>query len=415
MFTSSDFPDLAYLGKLIHESLQLPVFCKSNVDPQEEYIWSDSLSPSPSHSDPAELFRLAASQGTVLNGPAIHESNYLEQFAVVPVRRKDQCQAIIVIGPVTRQKPNGEIFTKLLNDYGIPIQERTKWMEYWHNLPIMNRLRLLHICVSANLMINQEALEITDVLQTSLQYGLSNQLKESELALADLREYSVFHEGISGAQQMLALIRSGDKTELMKMLAKTTNSDDQIGVLSKRSHLRSVKNLAICGIALSSNAALEGGLNEELAITLSDLHIQHIEELNELALVEAAVIRAIVDFADRVGQSRKNSSTKPVQVSKEYIYLHLFEEMTLQQLSNVSGLNPNYLSQLFKKETGLTLMNYIQRERVEEAKKLLDHSGDTISRIGARLTFYDQTHFIKVFKKHAGVTPKKYRDRNHSS
>lgn len=413
MFITGDFPDISYLGKLIHESLQLPVFCKSNDDSQVEYIWSSSLPTHPFFSDPHEMFRSVVRQARNLIGPVIHETNYMEQFVVVPVRRNNHSQTIIVIGPTTRQEPNGEIFNQLLNDYGIPIQERSKWMEYWHNLPIMNRLRLLHICVSANWMINQEALDITDVLQSSFPYG-SDQLKESELALADHREFSVFQVGSSSSHQMLALIRSGNKIELMKMLAKATNSSSQNGMLSKRSYLRNVKNFSICGLALSSNAAVEGGLNEELASKLFELHMQHVEELNELALVEAAVIGAIVDFADRVDQNRKNSCSKPVQDSKEYIYLHLFEEITLQQLSDVSGLNPNYLSQLFKKETGLPLMNYIQRERVEEAKKLLDHSKDMISTIGARLTFYDQTHFIKIFKKHAGVTPKQYRNRNRS-
>ncbi|GJM76584.1 hypothetical protein HMSSN036_88000 [Paenibacillus macerans] len=158
-------------------------------------------------------------------------------------------------------------------------------------------------------------------------------------------------------------------------------------------------------------AAIEGGLYEELAFTLCNMQMQHIEELNEVKTVEAAAIQAMLDFADRVAQCRKNSVSTPVYVCKEYIYSHLFEEIRLQKLAELSGLNPEYLSQLFKKETGLTLTNYIQWERIEEAKKLLAHSGEPISTIGARLTFYDQSHFIKVFKKHAGVTPKQYRNR----
>ncbi|WP_375105407.1 helix-turn-helix domain-containing protein [Paenibacillus sp. RS8] len=43
---------------------------------------------------------------------------------------------------------------------------------------------------------------------------------------------------------------------------------------------------------------------------------------------------------------------------------------------------------------------------------MLDLSNDIISSIGSRLTFYDQAHFIKVFKKHVGVTPKQYRNRS---
>ncbi|AIQ70315.1 helix-turn-helix domain-containing protein [Paenibacillus graminis] len=409
MFTTNDIPDLAYLCKQLHESLQLPVYCTSNADFEEEMILNSSLSPHPFFSDSAELFRSVISQGTDWHGPILSETNFMEQFIVLPLKHNGHGQSIIVIGPAIRQKLNDEICGNLLNDYSLFHTERTSWKEYWNRLPVMNRLRMLHIGVLANWIIHREALDITDVLQSSLQYELPVRQKEIvELALADRREFPIFYEEIGKANQMLALIRSGNKNELMKKLAETTYEETE--ALSKRSHLRSVKNLAISGVSISMLAAIEGGLYEELAFTLCNIHIQHIEELNEGKTVEAAAIQAMLDFADRVAQCRKNSVSKPVYVCKEYIYRHLFEEISLQQLSELSGLNPEYLSQLFKKETGLTLMNYIQWERIEEAKKLLAHSNAPILTIGARLTFYDQSHFIKVFKKHTGVTPKQYRN-----
>ncbi|OMF37966.1 hypothetical protein BK133_02990 [Paenibacillus sp. FSL H8-0548] len=410
MDSGGELTELDYLCKYVHESLQLPIFCKWNAAMQQESIWSAELAAHPTITDPAELLRSAAAKGTELNLPIIYEINDLEQFAVVPVKRNGQCQAVIVIGPTTRRDSN-ELNREWLIEHGIQVQDQPKWTEYGDSLPFVDRFRFLHICVLANWIVNQEALDITDVLQSTLQFGLANQQQEKELELADRREYSIFHDGIVGVNQMLALIKRGDKKELMKQLVKMTSGNNPVGVQSKRSHIRSVKNLAICGIALSSRAATEGGVYQELAMTLCDLHVQHIEELNDLGAIETTVFTAISDFADRVNQCQNNNHSKAVQKSKEYIYLHLFGEITLQLLSEVSGLNPHYLSQLFKKETGLTLMNYIQRERIEEAKKLLDHSSDTISRIGERLTFYDQAHFVKAFKKHAGMTPKQYRNR----
>lgn len=412
MFSTTDFPDLAYLAKLIHESFQLPVFYHANENQSEILYWSTVIPEHPLLIDSIELFRTIAKQGNGLSGPIIHETNYMEQFAVVPVRRNGHCEAVLVIGPTIRKKANDSHFTELLNDHGSLVEERSKWLEYWGKLQTVDQLRFLHICVSANWMMNQEALDITDIIQLKLQYGLAKKQKKIELELSDWREYSIFQDGIATTNQLLGYIRNGDKNELMKQLVKFINSVGHIREKSSRSQLRSVKNLAICGITLSSRAATEGGMYDDLAGTLCDLHIKHIEELNEQSLVEAAVLDAIIDFADRVSQIRNNGVSKAILVSKEYIYYHLFEEITLQQLSDVSRLNPNYLSQLFKKELGLTLMNFIQRERIEEAKKLLDLSNDTISSIGSRLTFYDQAHFIKVFKKHVGVTPKQYRNRS---
>lgn len=414
IFTTNDLPDLAFLCNQIHESLQLPVFLHPDSDLNMEAFWSVGLPPHPIFTDPVELYRSVAGKGTSLLGPVIRETNFMEGFIALPVKRNGQSQAVIVIGPVIRQKPGSEICANLLNDYGIPNRERSIWMEYWQNLPIMNRKRLLHISVLANWMINFEALDIINVLKSSLQYALPDrQMQKVDLALADRRESNIFNEGIEGTRLLIDLIRNGNKTELMKRLSEVTYNEKS--GLSKRSQLRNVKNLAICGVAISMRAAVEGGLSEDLGFTLSDLHIQHIEELNEVILVEAAAIQAMVDFAERVDQCRKNNVSKPIYVCKEYIYRHLFEDITIQKLSELSGLNPDYLSQLFKKETGLTLMNYIQKERIEEAKKLLAHSNDTISTIGARLTFYDQSHFVKVFRKHAGLTPRQYRNQIRSN
>jgi AraC-like DNA-binding protein len=401
---------LDYICKLLHESLGLPVYCRYNSDHQRESFWAPGFPLHPLFTDAVDLFRAAASKAIALNRPVIHETHYREQFAVIPVIRHAQCPAVIVIGPslrYNRSEPSAEFW----EEREIPLEKRTEWAEYYHSLPFVDRLRLLYICASANWMINQQALDITDIIESTLEYDLADQQHEKEQMLADRREYSLFQDGNAGQHQMLESIKRGEKNELIKQLAKATNIDLIQEVNSKRSHLRRVKNLAIGGVTLSSHMAAQGGLYEEVAATLCDLHVKHIEELNDLASVEAVVFAAIVDFAERVSQCRNSNVSKPVYTCKEYIYLHLFEEITMQQLSDISRLHPDYLSQLFKKETGLTLMNYIQHERIEEAKNLLVHSHDTIASIGERLTFYDQSHFVKVFKKHAGMTPKQYRSR----
>lgn len=404
----NNLEELNYICKLLHESLSLPVFCKWTSNGQEESFWAAGLSVHPLFSDPAEPFRLAAQIGSGLISPVVHETNYMEQFAVIPVVRNTQCCAVIVIGPTRRHNQNG-LSNEIWQKQGIPSEN---WTEYYRNLPFVDRLRLLYICVTANWMLNQQSLDITDVFESTLHYSLSNQQQEKELEMVDRREHSIFQSGNIRQGEMLELIRRGEKDELIKQLVKATNQEYISEVNSRRSHLRNVKNLAIGGVTLSSHMANLGGVYEEVVTTLCSLHVMHIEELNDSTSVESAVFAAIVDFADRVSQCGNMNVSKPVYFCKEYIYLHLFEEITLQQLSELSGLHPDYLSQLFKKETGLTIMNYIQRERIEEAKKLLDHSSDTIASIGERLTFYDQSHFIKVFKKHAGTTPKQYRNRS---
>ncbi|MCJ8012179.1 helix-turn-helix domain-containing protein [Paenibacillus sp. KQZ6P-2] len=295
-----------------------------------------------------------------------------------------------------------------MNDNHISYRDQPRWKAYWSSLPIVNRPRLLHIAMIAHWMINQEALEITDVLQYGYQHVLPTTFKDNvEMAISTHREFSIFHQSMESEKRLFEWIRTGNKTELIKQWIDIPY--EKVGVLSKRSQIRNTKNLAICCVAIAMRAAVSGGLYEELACTLSDLHIQQIEELNDVKAVEAAIVHALVDFTERVGQSQNERMSKPTRDCREYIYKHLYEDITVYNLSELTGLNGNYLMQLFKKQTGMTLINYVQKQRVEEAKKLLKITSDTTSSIGSRLRFYDQSHFIRVFKKYTGVTPKKYR------
>ncbi|KWX87493.1 hypothetical protein AMQ83_12775, partial [Paenibacillus riograndensis] len=96
-------------------------------------------------------------------------------------------------------------------------------------------------------------------------------------------------------------------------------------------------------------------------------------------------------------------------VCQHYMLNHLDEELTLSRRAGVAGLNASYLAQRCKKETGLAVSDYIQRERIEEAKRLMELPGITLSDIATRLHFNDQSYFTKVFKKYTGTTPKQFR------
>lgn len=93
----------------------------------------------------------------------------------------------------------------------------------------------------------------------------------------------------------------------------------------------------------------------------------------------------------------------------DYIYYHLNEKIRLSDLAQHVGLNTSYLSELFKKETGLTLSDYILQRRIEAASNMLRYSDYTFVEISSTLAYSTQSHFIHVFKKATGMTPRQYR------
>lgn len=93
----------------------------------------------------------------------------------------------------------------------------------------------------------------------------------------------------------------------------------------------------------------------------------------------------------------------------KYIHKHYTEDITIKDVSDALHLNANYISQLFKKETGLTYTTYVTQLRIKKTKLLLTQSTLSLSEICAQVGYHDYFYFLKTFKKYEGISPTKYK------
>jgi AraC-like DNA-binding protein len=115
------------------------------------------------------------------------------------------------------------------------------------------------------------------------------------------------------------------------------------------------------------------------------------------------------DYANRVRMNNLQTTSKVISKCKGFIKKHLYEKIYLDDLSKNMNLNPTYLSHIFKKETGISISEYILSEKINEAKKLITSPEYTLADVYEMLNFQDQSYFTKVFKRFTGITPKKYK------
>lgn len=93
----------------------------------------------------------------------------------------------------------------------------------------------------------------------------------------------------------------------------------------------------------------------------------------------------------------------------KYINSHYNQDISLTGTAAILNMNPNYLSQMFKKETGVTFTHYITDLRISEAKRQLCTTEASISDIAMNVGFNDYFYFLKTFKKITGKTPSQWR------
>lgn len=96
---------------------------------------------------------------------------------------------------------------------------------------------------------------------------------------------------------------------------------------------------------------------------------------------------------------------------KNFIHCHCNEYLSLSLLGDKYHMNPKYLSSVFKKQEGISPIDYLLQVRIEKAKQLLQSSELSAAEIASMVGYEDPRYFYKVFKKKTGITPKEYRER----
>lgn len=401
-----DFEELKYVCKLMFDYFQIPVYL-INQHGEIEIDFSADYSTAPLYTSKTELIQQLLRQNDPFDFPVIRTTKYLESF--IMIRSQTVFVGTVIMGPTRFLEMSEESLPGLMNDHHIPIQYKDDMLHYYRRIPVINKLKLIQISLLHYYLIYHQQLEESEIIQKNMM--LENEPSGIEikvdLELSRQREYHSFHHDPLDDIQFQQCIKEGNKEGLIRHL---NTFIPKPGVLSKKSHLRNQKNLAICKITVATRAAMEGGLHPEVAFTTSNLYIQQLEELSEINKVSNLLFECLCNFADSVSQCKEQKYSKAITVCQNYIFKHIYEEITLLQLAEIVDLHPAYLSQLFKKEVGMLLSEYIQRERLEEVKKLLILSDYSLGEICTRLNFYDQSYFTRIFKKYTGVTPKRYRD-----
>lgn len=110
-----------------------------------------------------------------------------------------------------------------------------------------------------------------------------------------------------------------------------------------------------------------------------------------------------------ISDVKKESPLVTIHFVKRYVKEHLNQDLSLSQISVVTGYNPTYLSRLFKEQTGETLNRYISRKRMEYIARLMRDPQISMQQIMDAAGFTTRSYFNQFVKKETGLTPKQYR------
>ncbi|WP_339179515.1 response regulator [Oceanobacillus sp. FSL W7-1293] len=141
-------------------------------------------------------------------------------------------------------------------------------------------------------------------------------------------------------------------------------------------------------------------MNRYIELIYSYKHFSDIKQT--LLEVQRKVIKGL--------EEEKNSSKHVIEIVKQYIVENIEKDLGLDMLAEKVYLTPGYLSDKFKQDTGVGINKYIKQVRMNKAEELLSNTNMKVNTISKTIGYKNDSYFIRIFREHLGVSPKKYRE-----
>lgn len=333
--------------------------------------------------------------------PILFTLKHLLIYALIPLN-----DTAVLLGPVRF-------------DGNVPIVQNqdviadSDWLDSIYTCPFdefIEETLLLHNLYAPEIISRNVLLE-KNLLQKHL-YQITQ--KKYVKLIFDNQENEIRHNPYAQEVREQQSIENGD----IEQLEKSWDEDytGKIGTLAK-DPLRNHKNLCIVLVTLASRTAIRGGLSPELSFSLSDSYIQQIEEINDInslllfsRQMEYQYTLLVHEIKEQKKHAKQDKKNPHIEQCKDYIFSHLHDRITVDELARALGYHPDYLSHLFKQCEGIGLSQYIVREKINRAKNLLMYSDYSYIKIAAYLGFSSQSHLGTHFKKYTGYTLHQFRE-----
>ncbi|WP_022759819.1 helix-turn-helix transcriptional regulator [Butyrivibrio sp. AD3002] len=204
--------------------------------------------------------------------------------------------------------------------------------------------------------------------------------------------------------KILALIESFDPSENHY----SPGAFNDIGEVSENPLSQAI-SMFVSGITLYTRAALDGGLPDHIAYSLSDNYIKYSLMETDISKLNHLQNCALYDFTYQVSAYKYRSCGLYVKKCCEYISRHLHEKITLSDLASITGKSEGYISKIFEEELSERPSVFIRNQKLEYAAHALEITDISISSLSDLLAFPSTSAFITYFRQKYGVTPHEYK------
>ncbi|MBQ8655268.1 MAG: helix-turn-helix domain-containing protein [Clostridia bacterium] len=316
----------------------------------------------------------------------------------------------MIIGPYLTVDPTREMLLEQTERLGLDMSRLQQQAEYYASLPVFNdpsALMAVVTCLGEVLWGGPEAFHTVDVNYEQFISIPSEKPAGEPIEQADiLRQMKQLEERYAYENELMEIVSKGltQRAEVMMSSVSQLNYQHRLA-----DPLRNMKNYCIICNTLLRKAAEQGGVHPLHLDKTSTQFAHRIENAPTLDRANALIGEMIRSYCRLVHRQGKRHYAAAVQKTLTYIDANLSGDLSLNSLAALMQLSPGYLSALFHRETGRTLAEYINAQRMKAALQLLKSTHLQIQTVAQLSGFADPNYFGKLFKRCYGVTPQQYR------
>lgn len=206
-------------------------------------------------------------------------------------------------------------------------------------------------------------------------------------------------------KQLMDCIKLGDCSKVAKILDEMFN----LFYTNKKVHSSYLKSVCIEIISVSSRITYEFNEDIEKIIANHSQIIDDIMQKDNVLELKKYMLSVLLTVTNHFAGKYKKKSEENINKIKEIINKRYMEDISISGISEEVYLTPNYISLIFKRETNMTITEYITEIRMKKAKDMLMTTDLKVQEIAEMVGYENPHYFSTVFKKQTGVHPMKYR------
>lgn len=317
-------------------------------------------------------------------------------------RNEGALEYIYLIGPVFAGEYSYNHLINILTQRNLSAKTRAEIMKQIEQVPVISTNILFQYAIMLHYCICKEKISYKHFSFSSA---------KQEFTDPDHNKRNVFqqHTGIWASEQSLLNMVKNGSPNIMDALSVSSSLSSGIRFHSDN-NIRNAKNNCLALLILVSRAAIDGGLKPDTAYTLCDYYAQRIEDTNNVSETSLICKTLLEDYTQRVRDLKEHDElSRAVYNCCDYISAHITDDLSIEFLASRAGYTEYYFSRKFKKEIGISISEYIKREKIKKAQILLSSTNMDIVEISTELGFSSRNYFSDTFQKITGCSPAKYR------